>query len=247
MSSTDVPRDGGGVSAPDATDEERQAAAERWQAAQERKAPPPATLEEVLARGPQPPPDKIAEIQEMLAESEGRQAPSIVEMRDRAREEQAEQKELEETGPAKPLSEEEASAALSLMLSAAKPAPPEDDWFKIDRLTKMLGAPFWVHLRGLTDGEYEQLQQGAYREPTKLERDAGMTGPVQDRTMLNRMVLVRAILSPQMSDEELITKFGPSPIDVVHKWFSPGEINTLAAYVSDMSGYAAGAVQRAKE
>jgi hypothetical protein len=224
----------GGVTAPDVTDEEL---------AMEGNG----SIEEVLARGPQPPRDKADEIVEMLAESERRPAPSIMELRDRARAEQSATRQQELVAPDKPLDEAEAHAALSLMLSAAKPPPPEDDWFKIDRLSKEFGAPFWIHMRGLTDGEYERLQQGAYREPTKLEKDQGVTGPIQDRSMLNKMVLVQAIMSPKLTDEELITKFGPSPLDVVHKWFSPGEINTLAAYVSDMSGYATGAIQRAKE
>ena len=206
----------------------------------------PQSVEAVLAAGPQPPINKADQIVEMLHESEGRQPPSLIEMRDRARAEESGRKQDELAGPDRPLDQQEAHAALSLMLSAAKPAPPEDDWFKVDRLSNMLGAPFWIHLRGLTDGEYERLQQGAYREPTKLEKDQGLTGPVQDRSMLNKMVLVTAIISPKLTDEELITKFGPSPLDVVHRWFSPGEINTLAAYVSDMSGYATGAIQRAK-
>jgi Phage XkdN-like tail assembly chaperone protein, TAC len=228
--SRDLPAQGS-VTAPDATAQERERAA---------------TVDEVLARGPQPPVSKPDQIRELLEESAQRRPSTLTEMRDRARAEQAQREEEELTGPGKPLSDAEAAAALSLMLSARKPAPPEDDWFKIDRLSNMLGAPFWIHMRGLTDGEYEALQQGAYREPTKLEKDAGVTGPVQDRGLLNKMVLVRAILSPKLTDEELITKFGPSPLDVVHKWFSPGEITTLAGYVSDMSGYAQGAVQRAK-
>ena len=225
----------GSVTAPD----------DGWMAAPEVEVEVP-TVEEALARGPQPQRNKADEIVEMLEENERRPAPSLVEMRDRARAEEAGRKQDELLSPDKPLDQAEAHAALSLMLSAAKPAPPEDDWFKVDRLSNMLGAPFWIHLRGLTDGEYERLQQGAYREPTKLEKDQGVAGPVQDRSMLNKMVLVQAIVAPKLTDEELITKFGPSPLDVVHRWFSPGEINTLAAYVSDMSGYATGAIQRAK-
>lgn len=228
----------GRVTAPDATEEEL--------AALGPPEPSPESIEEALARGPQPVVDRADEIERILNEPV-RRAPSIEEMRDRARAEQSQRTQELAAGPNKPLSEAEAHAALSLMLSATRPAPPEDDWFKVDRLSKMLGAPFWLHMRGLTDGEYETLQQGAYREPTKLEKDQGIAGPIQDRSMLNKMVLVKAIVEPRMTDEELLTKFGPSPLDVVHKWFSPGEINTLAAYVSDMSGYAVGAIQRAKE
>jgi hypothetical protein len=207
----------------------------------------PQTVDEIMAAGPQPPISRPEQIERQLADMEGRPSPSIVELRDRARAEQAGRNQQEASAPGKPLDEAEAHAALSLMLSATKPPPPDDDWYKIDRLSRQARAPFWVHMRGLTDGEFERLQQGAYREPTKLEKDQGVTGPVQDRSLLNKMVLVQAIISPKMTDEELITKFGPSPLDVVHKWFSPGEINTLSAYVSDLSGYATGAIQRAKE
>jgi vacuolar-type H+-ATPase subunit I/STV1 len=133
------------------------------------------------------------------------------------------------------------------MLST-QPPPLPTEIVEMKALAERMGIErFDVQIRGLNDSELEQISERATKEPTKAQRKMGMSRGAPDFTRQKRLIVATAMMVPNLKNPELLDKYGPRDEDVVQKWFLSGEIDQLSEAVNDMSGYGAGAVERAKE
>jgi hypothetical protein len=105
---------------------------------------------------------------------------------------------------------------------------------------------FWVTLRGLGEDEYVQIEKNCRRKSTKQEKIIGAGDYLTDQSMVKRISVIRSMLKPDMTDKRLASKETPTPHHVIQKWFLAGEIDQLMQVVTDISGWADGALERAK-
>jgi hypothetical protein len=158
-------------------------------------------------------------------------------------EEQFDEEELEEeveVDPDKPLDPGEAASALETMLSSSPHDTPEEK-----REIKRLG--FAVTMRGVGERQVDMIGKRSERPPTKAERARGVIGNQRDAAKFNLLLVTEGMVDPDLTNRDLLGKFGPRPEDVVRNWFLPGEIVALADAVMDLSGYGEEAVTRAKK
>ena len=142
----------------------------------------------------------------------------------------------EERHPDGDLTEPEAVALLDLVLSA-DPPPLPTEWFRIDRLNAK------IKLRALTDTELEAISDRAMRDPTRREKNQGITGRVRDVSRVQRLTVVEASVEPEFSNAQIREKYGTGE-DAVAQWFVPGEIQRMADLVGDLSGWSENSVTR---
>lgn len=142
----------------------------------------------------------------------------------------------------------EANDALASMLAAEGPPPVTTETVDMPELAKRMGIEsFSVTLRGLSDPELQQCSDRAVKPPTKQQRKLGMTQGGPDPARLKRLLIAVATIDPNLSDQRLLERYGPTTEHVVQRWFLPGEIDALSEVVNDLTGYGGGAVERAKE
>lgn len=142
--------------------------------------------------------------------------------------------------PGRDLSPTEAKSALEAMLSSQPQDAPIES-YTVARLG------FDVTLRGLSEREIDQVGRRSERPPTKSERARGIIAGQRDPARFNLLLVSEALIDPDLTNRELLSRDGPNPADVVRKWFLPGEIIQLADTVMDLSGYSEEAITRAKK
>lgn len=140
--------------------------------------------------------------------------------------------------PTADLTPEQAGSLLDLMLDSNPPELPEDS-FRIDRLNSV------VRLRALSEAELEQIGERSMRQPTRVERDQGLSTRVRDQQKLQVLTVSEAMVEPNLRDGRVLSRHGPRPEDVVIKWFLPGEIMKMSDFITDLSGWSDTAVTRA--
>jgi hypothetical protein len=138
------------------------------------------------------------------------------------------------------LTGEEAQSALEAMLSSTPQAAPTES-YKIKRLG------FAVMLQGISERQIDLIGRRSERSPSKTERGRGVFGQQRDINKFNLLLVTEGMLDPDLTNRDLMAKFGPRPEDVVRQWFLPGEIIQLADLVMDLSGYSDEAVKKAKK
>ena len=140
----------------------------------------------------------------------------------------------------------QANNALASMLSTAPPPLPVGTFDMKELAERMKVESFPVKLRGLTDNELEKISDRSTKPPTKEQRKMGMTIGRPDQQRMKRLIVATAMVEPPLDNPQLLEKYGPSSEHVVMRWFLSGEIDQLCEAVNDMSGFSAGAVERAK-
>ena len=150
---------------------------------------------------------------------------------------------LPESGDPTP---KQANDALASMLSSEPPPLPTESFDMKDLAERMGLAEFKVTLRGLNDPELERIGNQSSKPPTKDQRKMGITTGAPDMPRMKRLIVAAGMVSPALGNPALLTKYGPHPEHVVQRWFLTGEIDNLSEKINELSGYSAGAVERAK-
>lgn len=92
-------------------------------------------------------------------------------------------------------------------------------------------APMSITIRSLSDTEIANLRKGAAK-PTKKDEDA------IDTDLLNRMIVAKATISPDLTNADLLRKHDVHSGDgIVGKLFLPGWITLIVAEVFSLSGW----------
>lgn len=146
--------------------------------------------------------------------------------------------EDEAADPNAPMTDDEARSALDVMLSSAPQEMPTEKTV-ISRLK------LTVTLRGVTERQIDAIGKRSERQPTKSERARGIFSTQRDGAKFNLLLVAEGLEDPDLTNRELLARFGPRPEDVVKQWFLPGEIVQMADVVMDLSGYSEEAVTRA--
>jgi hypothetical protein len=150
---------------------------------------------------------------------------------------------LPESGEPTP---KQANDALASMLSSEPPPLPTEVFEMKELAERMKVAEFPVTLRALNDAELEQISDRSTKAPTKEQRKMGVTTGAPDTQRMKRLIVATGMVSPALSNPALLEKYGPQPEHVVRRWFLSGEIDQLCEKINDLSGFGAGAVERAK-
>lgn len=141
----------------------------------------------------------------------------------------------------------QANDALASML-ATEPPPLPTEVVEMKDLAERMGIEqFSVQIRGLNDKELEQVSERATKPPTKAQRKMGMTSGAPDQSRMKRLIVEKAMISPDLTNAALLEKYGPTGEHVIQRWFLSGEIDQLCEAVNDLSGFGAGAVERSKQ
>lgn len=140
----------------------------------------------------------------------------------------------------------QANDALASMLSAEPPPLPTETFEMKDLAERMGVEAFVVQLRGLKEVEIVQCGERAVKPPTKQQKKLGLSNGGPDNARMKRLLVAQAMVNPDLTNAALLEKHGPTSEHVIQRWFLPGEIDQLSEAVNDMSGYGAGAVERAK-
>jgi hypothetical protein len=145
-----------------------------------------------------------------------------------------------------PMPPEEAYDSLELMLSVSTAPEPDKGFIEIPRLTKELGKTFFFWVRGLDEDEMAEIDSKAIRETTAEERQRGYARAVADVAKRDRLMIVKASLSPRLDDPRLLQRHKHDPEEVVKAWLSPGERVAVAELVTELTGFREGSTVRAK-
>jgi hypothetical protein len=148
--------------------------------------------------------------------------------------------EAYELDPNAELPTEVAESALETMLSSTPQDAPQEK-FVVKRLK------FTVTLQGISERAIDTVGRRSERAPTKSERARGIFANQRDASRFNLLLVAEGMVDPELTNPQLLAKYGPRPEDVVKTWFLPGEIVQMADTVMDLSGYGEEAVVRAKK
>jgi hypothetical protein len=129
--------------------------------------------------------------------------------------------------------------ALAIMLGAE----PINQKQKLKLAGRQGMAPMAITIRSLSDTEIANLRKGATKQGKKADADDAI-----DTDLLNRMIVAKATISPDLSNAELLRKHGVHSADgIVGKLFLPGWITLLVAEVFALSGWDEEAVTKLGE
>lgn len=89
--------------------------------------------------------------------------------------------------------------------------------FEVKRLSRDLGAPFVLELRGLSYNQYQDL--------------AGSRNANVD-------IVLEGVTAPDLRDPRLLAQYkAATPVDVVKAVFLPGEISDIARQIEKLTGF----------
>lgn len=102
--------------------------------------------------------------------------------------------------------------------------------FEIPRLTKLIGAPFILHLKEIPPKRVREIQDAS----TKIEGNSVSA----DTYKLYMGLLCAGITDRDFDNKEVLKHYGAATrVDLFPKMFTAGEIQDIAQEISDMCGF----------
>ncbi len=102
--------------------------------------------------------------------------------------------------------------------------------FEIPRLTKLIGAPFILHLKEIPPKRVREIQDAS----TKIEDNSVSA----DTYKLYMGLLCAGITDRDFDNKEVLKHYGAATrADLFSKMFTAGEIQDIAQEISDMCGF----------
>jgi len=104
--------------------------------------------------------------------------------------------------------------------------------FEVVRLSKLLGAPFMLHLRAVDAERYTEIQQNA----VKVSKKGDINGI--DAFQMQVQTILAGVTDDLFKNKDVLQKFGvATPKDLINKLFVAGEISEISSEISALTGY----------
>lgn len=117
---------------------------------------------------------------------------------------------------------------LLLKLDAKKINRPTKE-VEITRLSEVLGEPFLVTCQALTGTEFEELQKNI---------SISASGEVDLDKNIQVNTVITGVKDPDLSNQKFIEKFGAiNAAEAVSALFLPGEVSSIYATITELSGF----------
>lgn len=139
------------------------------------------------------------------------------------------------------MANQKAKNALSLLLNSKKDVSelPKRK-IEIPRLSELMGEPFIVEIRAITNKEFKGIQNLS----VKIENSDNID---IDDDLIKRLTILDGTLDPNLKDKELREKFNvPTPLEMIDALFLPGEYHQIYNEISELSGFGKDAVKDVK-
>lgn len=139
------------------------------------------------------------------------------------------------------MSNQKAKNALSLLLNSNKDVSelPKKK-IEIERLSKLLGQPFIVEIRAITNKEFKGIQNLSVCMDNPDNFDI-------DDDLIKRLTVLDGVTDPNLKSKELREKYdAPTPMEVIDKLLLPGEYHQIYNEITELSGFGKDSVKDVK-